>query len=145
MAGDFVVDNSVVMAWCFLEEENEPADAALDALTRVTAHVPSVWPLEVLNVLLAAERRNRIGPADSTRFLELLEQLPIEVENEDVARRTGDLLHLSRACGLSSYDASYLDLALRKGMPLATADRGLIRAARKCQVSLFSSHPEHRP
>ncbi len=140
MAGDFVVDNSVVMAWCFLEEKNEQADEALDALTRVSAHVPSIWPLEVLNVLLAAERRNRISTADSIRFLELLEQLPIEVENEAVARRMGDLLHLARANGLSSYDTSYLDLALRKGMPLATADRNLIRAARECRVSLFGPH-----
>lgn len=138
MPGDFVVDNSVVMAWCFLDEENDVADKALNALHRVSAHVPGIWPLDVLNVLVVAERRRRIPPGDSSRFLELLGRLPIQVHQQAVELQMGTLLQLARAHGLSSYDASYLDLAMRKGLPLATNDRGLIRAAETCRVQLFS-------
>jgi len=88
-----------------------------------------------------AERRNRLLPGDSSQFLELLGRLPIQVHQQAVERQMGTLLQQARAHGLSSYDASYLDLAMRKGLPLATADRGLIRAAETCRVPLFSSGP----
>lgn len=80
MAGRFVIDNSIVMTWCFSDEVNAFADAVLENLADSIAVVPSIWPLEVINVLLAAERQNRLREADSARFLSLLSQLPIVVD-----------------------------------------------------------------
>lgn len=82
MTGTFVIDNSIVMSWCFKDETNQYADAVLNKLSESTAIVPSIWPLEVVNVLLVAERRKRLKQADSVRFITLLSQLPIEVEHE---------------------------------------------------------------
>jgi len=82
MGESFVVDNSIVMSWCFKDEENQYADAVLDRLSEGTAFVPSIWPLEVVNALLAAEPKKRLNEADSVRFITLLSQLPIMVEHE---------------------------------------------------------------
>ena len=133
----FVVDNSVVMAWCFKDESNPYADSVLDRLTDSTAVVPYIWPLEVVNVLLVAERSKRISEADSVRFTALLSQLPINVEYESPDRAMKDLPGLARRTNLSSYDASYLDLAMRKGVPLATSDKKLIKAAEVVQVPIL--------
>ena len=137
MSESFVLDNSVVMSWCFEDEENQYADAVLDRLSEATAFVPSIWPLEVVNVLLAAERKKRLNEADSVRFITLLSQLPIMVEHERPERIMKDLLALARANNLSSYDASYLNLSMRKGFPIATLDSRLIEAAKKADVPIF--------
>jgi predicted nucleic acid-binding protein len=137
MSESFVVDNSVVMSWCFEDEENQYADAVLDRLSEATAFVPSTWTLEVVNVLLAAEREKRLNEADGVRFITLLSQLPIMVEHERPERIMKDLLALARANNLSSYDASYLDLSMRKGLPLATLDIRLREAAKKTQVPIL--------
>ena len=139
MAGSFVMDNSVVMAWCFQDEAEEYADSVLDHLSDTKAFVPSIWPLEVVNVLLVAERRKRITEADSVHFLTLLALLPIFVEHERPERVMKDLLALGRANTLSSYDASYLELAMRKGIPLATLDERLISAAKTVNVPILST------
>ncbi len=96
--------------------------------------VSTIWPLEVVKVLLAAERRQRLREVDSVRFLALLSQLPIHVEQAWPDRSMTELLALGRSAGLSSHDASYLDLAMRQGLPLATLDRKLIEAAKKMDV-----------
>jgi len=137
MSESFVVDNSVVMSWCFKDETNQYADGVLDRLSEATAFVPSIWPLEVVNVLLAAERKKRLNEADSVRFITLLSQLPIMVEHERPERIMKDLLALARANNLSSYDASYLDLSMRKGFPLATLDSRLREAAKKTEVPIL--------
>lgn len=137
MADLFVVDNSVVMSWCFNDETNRYADAVLDKLSESEAIVPSVWPLEVVNVLLVAERRKRLKQVDSIRFITLLSQLPIAVEHEAPAQMMKDLLASGRAGNLSSYDASYLDLAMRKDCPIATLDKKLMEAAQKVDVKLL--------
>ena len=137
MSESFVLDNSVVMSWCFEDEENQYADAVLDRLSEATAFVPSIWPLEVANVLLAAERKKRLNEADSVRFITLLSQLPIMVEHERPERIMKDLLALARANNLSSYDASYLNLSMRKGFPLATLDTRLREAAKKTEVPIL--------
>jgi len=134
---DFVVDNSVVMAWCFADEESVYADQVLASLETLTAAVPAVWPLEVGNVLMVAERRKRLEKADSVRLLELLYELPIKLMQETPKRMTGEIVALAREQKLSTYDASYLDLAMRKGLPLATSDRTLKKAAQQCGVVLF--------
>jgi predicted nucleic acid-binding protein len=132
----FVLDNSVVMSWCFRDADDGYADAVLERLAGGEALVPAVWPLEVANVLVAAERRGRLGEADSARFLRLLNDLPISVLQEPPARVTGEILALAREVSLSAYDASYLDLAMREGVPLATRDEALGKAARRLKVPL---------
>ena len=139
MAEQFVVDNSVVMSWCFKDETNSYADIVLNMLTKVSAVVPSIWPLEVVNVLLSAERQKRLSKSDSMRFLTLLSQLPIFVEYERPEKMMKELLALTRTSNLSSYDASYLDLAMRKGLPIATLDDKLIEAALSIDVPLLAA------
>jgi len=134
----FVVDNSVVMSWYFKDETNKYADTVLDKLTEATAVVPSIWLLEVVNVLIVAERQRRLSESDSTRFLTLLSQLPIVVEYER-PEMMKELLALARAYNLSSYDASYLYLAMRKGLPIATLDNKLIEAARSTEVPVLEA------
>jgi len=126
MVHDFVVDNSVVMSWCFKDETNKYADAVLDQLSESTAIVPSLWPLEVVNVLVVAERRKRLKQVDSVRFITLLLKLPIVVQEQESGQTMKDLLALGRTNNLSSYDASYLDLAMRKDCPIATLDKKLM-------------------
>jgi predicted nucleic acid-binding protein len=139
MSVSFVVDNSVVMSWCFRDETNQYADTVLERLAEATAFVPSIWPLEVVNVLLVAERKKRLSKADSVRFITLLSQLPIIIEHERPEGIMSDLLALARATNLSSYDASYLDLSMRKGLPIATLDTRLTDAARLVNVPVFLS------
>jgi len=134
---EFVLDTSVAMAWCFEDETNPYADAVLDSLIDNAALAPSIWPLEVGNVLLVAERRNRISQPDSMRFLELLSSLPIKIESFSEQRMFEAVLNLARNLGLSSYDASYLDLAMQTGLKLATLDQSLRKAADRCGVAIF--------
>jgi len=137
MPGAFVVDNSVVMAWCFEDEANRYSDSALEALNSSEAVVPAVWPLEVGNVLLVAERKGRLSQSKAARFLSLLGSLPIRVEQETPQRALTSILALARGHHLSTYDASYLDLAMRAGLPLATLNSALTKAARRCRVPLL--------
>lgn len=134
---DFVIDNSVVMAWCFADEGGAYAEQVLEKMINNEAVVPAIWPLEVGNVLLVAERRKRINEADSVRFLALLGELRIFVEQETPDRMLKEILALAREYQLSTYDASYLDLAMRKGLPIATLDAAVIRAAQKSKVEIL--------
>ena len=139
MTGRFVLDCSVTMAWCFEDEAGADADAALTALMGGAALAPSIWPLEVVSVLLVAERRGRLAHADAVRFLDLLRGLPVAVVETtfDVASRS---VHaLARRYGLSAYDAAYLDLAMREDARLATRDRALRRAATAAGVGLLAA------
>ena len=134
----FVLDCSVTMGWCFESEADAYARNVLDSLVRAAAIVPALWMLEVANVLLLAERRRRIGRADSARFLELLAQLPVIVARSTDFRELPGLVALGRERGLSAYDTAYLHLALLEGLPLATRDRGLRTAARAAGVPVFA-------
>ena len=136
MDAGFVIDNSVVMSWAFQDEANRYADAVLAQLSVTSAVVPSIWPLEVVNVLLVAERRKRLKQADSVRFITLLSQLPIFVEQEWPDNRMEELLAVGRTNNLSSYDASYLHLAMRMGLPIATLDQRLVLAAQQVEIPL---------
>ena len=140
MSENFVVDNSVVMAWCFEDETSQYADAILDKLEVSTAIVPSIWPLEVGNILLVAERKKRLSESDSARFIALLTELPITIEQEPPGRMLKEILALAREHQLSSYDASYLDLAMRKGLPIATLDNGLVAAAERSQTPIVEDN-----
>lgn len=136
----FVVDNSVVMSWCFEDEGNSYADAVLESLEFVQGLASAAWPLEVANVLLVAERKKRIDRSSVVRFLALLQGLPLRVEQEPPSRVLTEIFALARDQGLSSYDASYLDLAMRFGIPIATVDESLIKAAKNCAVPLFDPY-----
>lgn len=138
MSDRFVVDNSVVMTWCFQDEANPYADAILNKLAKATAVVPPIWPLEVTNVLLVAERKGRLHEADSLRFLSLLSQLPIDVDRSWPERLMKDILSMGRAHNLSSYDASYIELAMRQGLPIATLDRNLLEAASQIDLPILN-------
>ena len=140
MGGDFVIDNSVVMAGCFDDEADAYSDGIQEMLVDHKAFVPAVWPLEVANVLLVAERKKRISKASSGHFIALLSQLPIEVEAAESASVFHEILALAREHLLSSYDASYLELAVRKGLPIATRDKAIIRAAKSIQLEIFDQN-----
>ena len=133
----FVLDTSTTMAWCFEDESSPYADKVLEQLEESTAIAPEIWPLEVSNVLVVAERRKRMTKADSVRFQELLQELPIQVEISTPQRIFGPVLDLAREQNLSTYDASYLDLAMRTGLPIATLDDALKQAATRCGIALF--------
>ena len=137
MSAQFVVDNSVVMTWCFQDEVHPYAEAVLDSLTEAGAVVPAIWPLEVINVLLVAERHGRLHEADSVRFVSLLGQLPITVDRSWPERLMKDLLAIGRTHDLSSYDTAYLELAMRQGLPIATLDQKLLEAARQIDLPIL--------
>lgn len=123
------------MAWCFADEATDATESVLDQFIDDVAIVPAIWPLEVANVILGAERRRRLTEAQASRFLELLQQLPINVD--DVSTDLASVLAAGRRHKLSSYDASYLLLAERLGVPLATLDRHLGEAATRAGVKLL--------
>jgi len=130
----FVLDCSIAVAWCFEDEASISTDALLERLLDDSAVVPSLWHLELGNVLLQAERRGRISAGDATARLELLSSLPILTDEETTSRALREILTLARAEKLTTYDAAYLELAMRRGLPLATKDRDLIDAAKRTGV-----------
>ena len=137
----FVLDNSVTMRWFFGDgkpQELAYAGKVLDAIKVANAVVPVTWGLEVANVIAKAEAKALVTEARSGAFLELLEGLEIEVDPATFAHALADTLQLARRYKLSAYDASYLELALRSGMPLATLDEDLQKAAKKTGVKKFA-------
>ena len=137
MPSDFVVDNSVVMAWCFDDETDTYTDAIQDLLVHNVAFVPGIWPLEVADVLLVAERKKRITKANSGHFSALLAQLPIVVDSIEPDLVFHDIISLARQYELTSYDACYIELAIRKGLPIASLDNALLAAAKDIQVPII--------
>jgi predicted nucleic acid-binding protein len=98
--------------------------------------VPSIWPLEVSNFLLLGERRQRVTYTKTTRFVQVLQELPISIDSETVSAALDAVLRLGREYDLTSYDAAYLELAMRRRLPLATLDERLTTAARQAGVAL---------
>ncbi len=137
----FVLDCSVSAAWCLSDESSEAAEKILYRLAGEEAVVTPLWIAEMANVLVMAERRGRITPADASRAVELVLSLPIQVEFADLRTLNASRL-LAREYELSAYDASYLELAQREGLPLATMDRTLSMAARRCGVPVLPECPE---
>jgi len=133
----FVLDASVALSWAFEDEGGGYPELVLEALGPGEALTSSLWPLEVSNGLVAAERRGRITAADASRFAALLLTLPIVVEPMDRRRVFEAARLLAQRRGLSVYDAHYLELAARLGVPLATLDRGLMAAAEAEGVGIF--------
>ena len=130
----FVLDCSVAAAWLFEDEATREMDALLDQLADGTAWVPLHWRLEVGNVLVQAQRRGRITPAQVATGVDFVDSLPIEVDDETDNRSFREVLALAHSASLTTYDAAYLELALRRGLALATQDKALVRAARRLKV-----------
>lgn len=126
----FVLDCSIAVAWLFNDEAWPETDALLGRLRDGGALVPGHWRLELGNVLTQAERRNRIAGAQIAAYLDLLDRLPIVTDAETERRALREILTLARTENLTTYDAAYLELAMRRNVQLATRDRALIRAAR---------------
>jgi predicted nucleic acid-binding protein len=135
----FVLDSSVALAWCFEDETSAAADRVLDLLESAEAIVPAIWPAEVGNALLAGERRRRISGAGVARSLTLLRSLNIRLDDADPRMQVDTWVTLARAQKLSVYDAAYLAVAVREGLPLATLDRSLARAARGMGLALMEA------
>jgi len=132
----FVLDCSVTAAWCIEDEANPSTDRLLDSLKSGEALVPALWSLEISNVLLTAERRHRLTRAQAFQCLEMLRSLPVVVDESTSSRAMGDILSLARDQNLSVYDAAYLELSIREALPLATRDKTLATAAKRCGVPL---------
>jgi predicted nucleic acid-binding protein len=132
----FVLDCSVAISWCLVDENNDYANAILAMMPDAKAFVPGIWSLEIANVLLVAVRRNRMTEEQSSEAIALLQSLLIQVDRATDANALGATLVLGKQEGLAAYDAAYLELALRLGLPLATIDTRLAAAARRCGVEL---------
>ena len=136
----FVLDNSVAMRWLLSSPkaaDQEYAEAVLKSLVKAEALVPHLWHLEATNVLLGAEKRSDLETAEVERFIAQLENLPINVDSLTARQAFSRTLSLARAYKLSSYDAAYLEVAIREGLPLATLDQDLIKAAGKADVTIY--------
>jgi predicted nucleic acid-binding protein len=134
-----VLDASVALAWCFPEESSLFTEKLLDMLARgAKALAPAIWPFEVANGLLSAERRKRLTVAQVTSVSQRIALLPITVDPPRLHRAFGDILSVARQQRLTEYDAAYLELSLREALPLATLDDQLRRAARNVGVTLLS-------
>ncbi len=124
----FVLDCSIALAWVLPDESNESADGLADRLETESVYVPPIWPLEVGNALLVAQRRGRIKPSELGRLIRALAELPIEIEHDTGAAAFGGVMDLARKLGMTTYDAAYLEVARRRSVPLATLDAPLRRA-----------------
>jgi predicted nucleic acid-binding protein len=134
---DLVLDASVALTWCFRNEATAAADRVLERLAAEAAFVPAIWHIELANVLALSERRRRITPARTAEFIALLETLEIIIDEETPSRALGRVLDLARAERLTAYDAAYLELAMRLGVPLASKDSDLCDAAERLGVSVL--------
>lgn len=136
----FILDNSVAMRWHLAS--NKPNDqryceSVLLSLSELEAIVPNLWHLEASNVLLGAERCGDTTVGESERFIVQLENLPLHIDTLTAQQSFNRTMALARAYKLSSYDAAYLELAIREGFPLATLDQQLLKAARKADVEIY--------
>lgn len=137
VADAFVLDASVTAAWCFRNEATEQSTALLKSLRIRQAVVPALWHVETANMLLQAERRRRVTEAECAAYVDLLGRLPIETDPDSARRAHGPILTLARSHHLTAYDASYLDVAIRRRIPLATRGQELRDAAIAIGVPLM--------
>jgi predicted nucleic acid-binding protein len=138
----FVLDNSVVMRWLLQDGDTSRMDYAAKVLGVLAqesgeALVPGIWSLEVANVLVKAQAKGAVSEARATAFVGLLQEMFITPDTSTFERALGDTLQLARRFKLSSYDASYLELAMREGVPLATLDGDLRKAVEQTGTALL--------
>jgi predicted nucleic acid-binding protein len=131
-----VVDSSVTLTWCFEDEQTAASLALLEQVVENGAVAPSLWPLEVLNALVMAERRKRVDAAQRQRLAGFLRDLPIALDEETAAQAWSATVQLAERHRLTVYDSAYLELAQRRGLPLASFDNELRAAAEAVGVAL---------
>ena len=137
---NFVLDNSVTMRWFFGDgkpQELAYARDVLEAMKTADAVVPVTWGLEVANVIVKAEAKGLVTEAESQAFIGILDGAAIDLDSATFSQALSDTLQVARRYRLSAYDASYLELALRAGLPLATLDEALRKAAKRAGVKWF--------
>lgn len=132
-----VLDCSVTMTWILPGENTEKTDAILASLKDKQVKVPTIWPLEVANVLCFAEQQKKLSALDVSEFKEFLSALPINIDNHTSLRAMGSIYILAKTEQLTIYDAAYLEIAIRESLPLATLDKALKKAAQRNNVSLL--------
>ena len=132
-----VIDSSATIAWFMPDEHDAGSEELLDLVTEEGALVPSLWPIEVANALLFAVRRNRVSRTHCERALKSLARLPIEIDTETTGRAWGPIFEVAVRFGLTVYDATYLELAQRCELPLASLDRELRAAGRALGLKLL--------
>ena len=131
-----VLDVSVAAAWLIPDESAEPAWRLLDRVLAETATVPFIWRAEAANTLVMAERRGRLTEADRVKAIDLIETMPLRIDMDGSTLVFSTAYDLAIMRRLSLYDAMYLELALRCGLPLASFDRRLREAAKMESVEL---------
>ncbi len=136
-----VLDNSVAMRWCFKDGSETDliyAEKVLDSLmSDYTFLVPNLWHLEAANVLVRAQKREWLTTQQMHEFLDLVESVPLTIDNQTAKQAMSATISLASEHNLSAYDAAYLELALRHQVPLATLDADLRKAANKINVPIF--------
>lgn len=132
-----VLDTSATLAWVYLEEATQSVREVFDQVTESGAWVPSLWRLEIANVLEMGVRRSRHDAGFRDATLSDLALLPIHLDPATHEHAWGATVRLAEQHRLTVYDAAYLELALRRGLPLATLDRELRAAAEVEKVQLL--------
>lgn len=133
---DFVLDASVALSWIFPDEKPEYSLTIRERLRKAPAIVSGIWSLELTNILALSLKKGRITQAGFDEALSLFTSIPIRADELTFTSAWGKTLELAVEYGLTAYDASYLELALRRRLPLATLDGDLIKAAKKAKVKL---------
>jgi len=138
MSEGFIADSSVGVAWAVHSQASAATDELLDRVAAGTPLVvPTLWPFEVANSLLALLRRKKLLAAERDRAIAALARLPLAVDDDGPRLALGRISELAAEHGLSVYDATYLELAVRRKLPLASRDGGLRKAAQGCRVKLL--------
>ena len=135
----FVLDSSVALAWVLPDESNPALDRLCDRLSNDVALVPPIWPLEIGNALLVAMKRGRLRTRDLNRLTSELRALPVEIDTASTARSLDETLSLAQRYDLTTYDASYVELAQRRNVALATLDHRLRKVCSSAKLSLLPS------
>ncbi|WP_299881623.1 type II toxin-antitoxin system VapC family toxin [uncultured Cocleimonas sp.] len=138
----FVLDNSVSMRWLLAstkKADQNYSEKVLKSMLDDEAYVPDLWHLEAANVLLSAKKRSEIDAGEIEIFISQLENLPIHTDSSTSKQAFNRTLALADAYKLSSYDAAYLELAIREGLPIATLDKDLRKAAKKAGIEIYLS------
>ena len=139
---NFVLDASVALCWLLGDGTASIRTYAVSVLEAMKAEgnravVPVIWNLELANVIAKAEQKGLLVEAQSEAFLEMLAGLDIDIDSDTVSTALSDTLQIARRYRLSAYDASYMELSLRSGIPLATLDQDLQKAARRAGIKRF--------
>ena len=133
----FVLDSSVALAWYLPRQQTTRTKILLDEATEHGALTTALWPIEVANVLLIYERRGQLTTAERVSAVGFYTDLPIATDDQTAARAWSTAFDLALAHKLTIYDAGYLELSLRSGLPLATLDQALSKAASSLGVPVL--------